>query len=100
MTKKPGKYALAALWLWWANLTWRLCRFLPADTVEEIYDQALMRAFECSLDFEPVQVIVGPEFWACPHFKLSCSSMRGKPVFGCGCDPQPVWTQSRAAIGR
>lgn len=48
------KYARAAWWIFKARLA-RKVR-LPRRIVWELEDQALLRMFECALDFSPIQV--------------------------------------------
>lgn len=35
--------------------------------------------------------------WVCAHYALTAGASVGKPSFGCGCDPSPVYASDYTA---
>jgi hypothetical protein len=83
------KYANAALWIFYGWLLRKL-RF-PKRVVHEAEDQASMRMFDCSLDFQPTGKTAPPYGWTCPHITITTGGLiSGRPMVGCGCVMEPI----------
>jgi hypothetical protein len=86
------KYANAAAWIFYGWLLRKL--HMPSRWVHEVEDQASMRMFDCSLDFEPVALTAAPVGWRCPHFSVTAGGgmVLSPPTASvCGCALEPVF---------
>jgi hypothetical protein len=85
------KYARAAIWIFYSWLLRRL--HMPKRWTREAEDQASMRMFDCSADFEPVGVTTAPIGWRCPHLSVTVggAAILSQPTVSmCGCTIEPV----------
>lgn len=83
------KYFRAA---WAIFLAWSARKaHLSRGFVEDLEDEASMRMFICSLDFEVAETVV-PIGWRCEHFNITApAGVLGQVTSGCGCSLVPVY---------
>jgi hypothetical protein len=92
-----AKYGRAT---WAALLSW-LTHWVPMSRVQRdwVHDEASMKMFTCSLDFEPVTANTPPRIagWSCQHMSMTAGGAGiTKATAWCGCDMQPIYATAIA----